>query len=172
MTLSPSRQEIYMLMDKYAGILQLKDKRILDVGIAGDPQLDGATSPSEKYRWFGEGNTFETLDNDPATRPDTVGDICEAPYLQDTFDLVIVSETLEHVYDYQRALRECNRILKDRGYLIVDTPWLVDWHPTETTPDYWRFSEDAYRTILAANGFKIMDFYSSPNIKGALAIKL
>ena len=169
--MTPQREEIWKLMLKWANLLKLQDASVLDVGIAGDPIIPGAHTRSEKYQWFGEGNNFETLDNDPAWQPDKVGDICVAPYPVDNFDLVILSETLEHIFDFKLALSECCRILKPGGHLIITTPWLVDQHPTETTADYWRFSQQAYEKLLPEAGFAIREFYSSQLIKGVLCWK-
>ncbi len=41
-----------------------------------------------------------------------------------SFDLVIHSETLEHVHDYQRALSEARRVLKHGGYQVYTIPLL------------------------------------------------
>lgn len=169
-TVSPQRREIYDQLDKYAAKLGLKDAKVLDVGTAGDPKLPGARMPSEKYQWFGEGNEFYTIDNDPALEADYLGDICNTQFNDDQFDLVILSETLEHVYDFHNALKECNRITRE--YFIVDTPWLIPHHPTDSTPDYWRFSIQAYEKMLTEAGFKILDFYSSNNIVMALCRKV
>lgn len=159
-------------MKRYSDILGLKGKRILDVGIAGDPIFPGATSPSEKYEWFGEGNEFFTLDNDRATKPDVVGDICSPPKNLGRFHLVILSEVLEHVFNFQDALLGANKVIVEGGHLIVTTPWMIEHHPTESTPDYWRFSAQALERVLNYSGFIINDMYSSSLIKGVLCEKV
>jgi GT2 family glycosyltransferase len=42
-----------------------------------------------------------------------------------TFDLVVHSDTLEHVPDVSKALSECRRVLKPGGHLIYTVPVLV-----------------------------------------------
>jgi ubiquinone/menaquinone biosynthesis C-methylase UbiE len=44
----------------------------------------------------------------------------------DCFDLVIHSETLEHLHDYELALSEVRRVLKPGGYQIYSIPLLHD----------------------------------------------
>lgn len=158
-------------MEKYGLMLNLQGKEVLDIGIAGDPKLPGATSRSEKYKWFGPGNHFQTLDNDPAWEPDIIGDICAAPFGDNQFDLVILSECLEHIYDFRQALAECYRITKPGGHFILTTPWMVEHHPTGFTADYWRFSKQAYEKLLGETKFQIENLYSSNLIGGALCIK-
>ena len=42
----------------------------------------------------------------------------------DFFDLVIHSETLEHLHDYEAALCEARRVLKPGGYQVYSVPLL------------------------------------------------
>lgn len=61
------------------------------------------------------------------------------PFFDDTFDLVICSEVLEHVEDHEAAAREITRVLKPGCSLVVSVP--------RRAPEYicWMLSE-AYRT--------------------------
>ncbi len=43
-------------------------------------------------------------------------------YKNNTFDLVLHSETLEHVNDPSKAMNECRRVLKDDGLVLFTTP--------------------------------------------------
>ena len=49
------------------------------------------------------------------------------PFKEETFSCVILGELIEHVPDPDFLLRECYRVLKKRGILIVSTPNLVSW---------------------------------------------
>ncbi len=44
------------------------------------------------------------------------------PYKDNYFDLVVAGDILEHIYDTETFVRECWRILKKGGQLIVSTP--------------------------------------------------
>jgi SAM-dependent methyltransferase len=41
---------------------------------------------------------------------------------QDEFDLVLLISVLEHLWDPQEALRECRRVLKNGGLLLINVP--------------------------------------------------
>ncbi len=49
------------------------------------------------------------------------------PLPSNTFDLVFSDQLIEHVYDTDFLLKECHRILKRDGHLIIITPNLSFW---------------------------------------------
>ena len=49
------------------------------------------------------------------------------PYPEETFDVVHSSEFIEHLEDTESFLRECRRVLKTGGRLVVSTPNLHYW---------------------------------------------
>jgi ubiquinone/menaquinone biosynthesis C-methylase UbiE len=50
------------------------------------------------------------------------GDIEQLACASNTFDLVVASEVVEHLWDPESFFAEAYRVLKDKGYLIVETP--------------------------------------------------
>jgi len=44
----------------------------------------------------------------------------------ESFDLVIHSDTLEHIQDPIKGLSECKRVLKDGGFCVFTVPMIVD----------------------------------------------
>ena len=53
-------------------------------------------------------------------------DMMDLPYDDGTFDLVVHSDTLEHIPDAVQGLSECRRVLKPGGRLCFTVPILVD----------------------------------------------
>jgi len=43
-------------------------------------------------------------------------------------DIVLLCEVIEHIYNPDKVLEECNRILKPGGKIIITTPNLVSWY--------------------------------------------
>lgn len=55
------------------------------------------------------------------------GDAHEMPFKNRCFDVLIAGEVIEHLYDPERFLRECKRLLQKGGILIVTTPNRKSW---------------------------------------------
>lgn len=53
-------------------------------------------------------------------------DIMNLSYANDSFDLVLHTEVIEHVTNYQQALSECRRVLKPGGICLFTVPILMD----------------------------------------------
>lgn len=47
------------------------------------------------------------------------------PFEDDSFDLVIACEVIEHIYDTDHFLEESNRVLERNGFLVISTPNLT-----------------------------------------------
>jgi 2-polyprenyl-3-methyl-5-hydroxy-6-metoxy-1,4-benzoquinol methylase len=56
-----------------------------------------------------------------------VADICAVPFRDESFDLVVSLETIEHAPDPRKALAELVRVTKRRGRLIVSNPNYLDF---------------------------------------------
>lgn len=51
-----------------------------------------------------------------------VGDMAQLPYADETLDLVISSEVIEHAPDPERVMKEITRVLRPHGKLILTIP--------------------------------------------------
>jgi SAM-dependent methyltransferase len=74
-----------------------------------------------------------------------IGDLSDAPQIPDnTFDCIILTQTLHLIYDFKGALNTCYRILKPGGVLLLTSPGITpidhwDWKKTW----YWSFTDTA-----------------------------
>jgi ubiquinone/menaquinone biosynthesis C-methylase UbiE len=58
------------------------------------------------------------------------GNATALPFAADSFDLVVSFETIEHVAEPTRFLDECARVLKRGGHLVISTPNVKAYNPT------------------------------------------
>ena len=150
--MTPLRDEVIKTMLMYRDILMPDNKgwNCLEVGIDGDER------PSGNYRNFSLGNKWTTMDNVADFKPDVVADICDTKLPEDSYDLIIVSQTLEHVYEFSKVFGECQRLLKKGGYLIIDCPFMYPFHGTNDYGDYWRLTHQAMRKQLQSAGLQVI----------------
>ena len=79
-----------------------------------------------------------------------IGDLANAPHLPgDAFDCIVLTQTLQFIYDYKEALKTCYRILKPGGCLLLTAPGITsidvgEWKSTW----YWAFTDIAIKRIL------------------------
>jgi len=65
-----------------------------------------------------------------------IADLTDAPHVEsDAFDCIILTQTLQLVYDVHAAIRTLQRILRPSGVLLLTVPGI-----TPTTDDEWRAS--------------------------------
>jgi len=73
---------------------------------------------------------------------DIVGDAHILPFADETFDGIICTSVLEHVWNPVKVVNEIYRILKKGGKIYIEVPFLYPYHPvTETDMDYQRYTE-------------------------------
>lgn len=71
-------------------------------------------------------------------------------------DIVVSTQVLEHVQDPKRYLAECYRLLRPGGRLVLSTHGYWLYHPDPT--DFWRWTKDGLRLITEEAGFRIVRF--------------
>ncbi len=109
---------------------------------------------------------FEAAPNldDPEPRWSVLaGNALTLPFADNQFDVIVCSEVLEHIPDYQQALTEITRILKPGGQLAVSVPrywpewicWRLSEHYHNTPGGHVRiFQDQALRRDIEACGFR------------------
>jgi 2-polyprenyl-3-methyl-5-hydroxy-6-metoxy-1,4-benzoquinol methylase len=126
-------QNRYWYMTKFNSIINFvksilaeqKECRILDLGCA---QGNYSLTLSKRYEVIGVDIRshfikYAMLKKEPLEDAIFLCTDAEGlPFKNDSFDLVICSEVIEHVGDPQKVIKEIRRILKSSGNLIITTP--------------------------------------------------
>lgn len=84
--------------------------------------------------------------------PDTTyyqGDVL--PIASHSCDLILATETLEHVLDPPTFLSEARRCLRAGGWLVLTMPFAARWHFIPY--DYWRMTPSGIDHLLRSSGF-------------------
>lgn len=109
---------------------------LLDLG-AGPQQFKELTSSF----------TTTAVDKDSYPGIDVIADITQPlPFSENSYNVVMLSHTLEHISEPYTLLRECYRVLKPGGLLILAVPFMVLEH--QGPYDYYRYTQHGLRYLL------------------------
>jgi len=95
-------------------------------------------------------------------------DICQLTFADESLDLVVCCEVLEHIPDYKKGLSEIYRVLKKNGYFLISVPkeplwrilnmargkYLKDFGNTPTHVNHW--SSNGLKNLVKNSGFDIL----------------
>ena len=76
------------------------------------------------------------------------------PFATASFDGVLCSQVLEHVFTPEEFLREIARVLRPGGRLVLAVPFAWDEH--EQPNDFARYSSFGLRALLERTGFNVV----------------
>ncbi|MDZ4772832.1 MAG: methyltransferase domain-containing protein [Planctomycetota bacterium] len=110
----------------------------------------GGSILGEGMQEFRARTDIDFVDSDVAFGPLTklVCDAHDLPFADASIDGVIAQAVLEHVADPYRVTSEIHRVLKPRGLVYAETPFL---QPAHSTPyDFHRFTHVGYRRVFRA----------------------
>lgn len=85
---------------------------------------------------------------------DVLGSAMNLPFADESFDVVICTEVLEHLHDPWMAMRECARVLKPGGRIFLTTPFINPLH--EVPHDFYRYTPFSLQ-FLGMNSGLILD---------------
>jgi SAM-dependent methyltransferase len=86
--------------------------------------------------------------------PDLYSEISALPFKDNTFDTILCTHVLEHVYDPFCAFHEMKRALRRGGVIIIGTPLIYWIH--EAPVDYLRYTKYFYQKIAKMYDFEII----------------
>jgi len=131
---------------------------VLDVGCGAQPYR-GLVHPLATYRGI---DTYAANDNFGYQAPGSEifsGDTW--PVADESVDVILCTETLEHVFDTKRFLNELARCLKPGGLVLITVPFAARWH--FVPHDYWRFTPSSLDQLLRTIGCEDVRVYARGN---------
>jgi len=99
-----------------------------------------------------------------------VCDLAAIPVEDCTYDLVLLTQVLEHVPHPLAVLRELHRVLKPGGEIWLSAPLYFYEH--ETPHDYFRYTQFGLRYLVQAAGFALKRLEWMEGYYGTLSFQL
>lgn len=94
------------------------------------------------------------IDIDKTLMPDIVAPVEKLPVKNNSVDTIKATDLFGYVEDYQQGFRECLRVLKRGGIIILSFPYLTAFDNEQH--DSQRLTEYKIRKSLEATGFSII----------------
>jgi len=144
---------------------------VLDIGCSSGGFL--AYLKSDRWRLYGIEADQPTAERARASTGAEVfaGDVADASFPDDTFDLVTCSDVLEHLYEPGGVFRKVYHWLKPGGIFYVFVPNIMSWE-ARVFRSYWygldlprhlhHFSKKSLGTLAAYNGFRQLRMATPP----------
>ena len=107
-------------------------------------------------RKFGKGVTQEDVLNYVEGNPNAtiVADLTDAPHIPDnTFDCIIITQTLQMIFEVDKAIKTLHRILKPGGVVLCTSHGMTRVARREGVDDwgeYWHFTTQSKRRLFRA----------------------
>lgn len=124
--------------------------RILDFGCGGSP-----------YRSLFPNAEYVRADIEGTPNIDVVIDTSSnessLPIGDESFDIILSSQVLEHVSRPEAYLQECWRLLRPNGRLILTTHGFFEDHGCPF--DFFRWTSDGLRSVLIGGGFSVSEVW-------------
>lgn len=133
------------LMDYFAENSGKSFHTIIDLGCGKQP-----------YRQFYEklSKTIIAADIDQNENVSVLLEADRLPFIEESIDLVLFTEVIEHVSNPQLTLKEIARVLRVNGLLIITWPLFYPLH--DFPKDFYRLTEFGMQTALNDCGLKLI----------------
>ncbi|GMV28427.1 MAG: hypothetical protein AMXMBFR59_05520 [Rhodanobacteraceae bacterium] len=122
---------------------------VVDVGCA-DSALRDRLDPSVRYVGLDFPGTATALYR---TRPAVFGDAQQLPFLDASFDCLIVLDVLEHLPRPQASLIEAARVLRPGGIVLLHVPFAYPLH--DRPYDFWRLTRHGLETLARGAALEV-----------------
>jgi hypothetical protein len=131
---------------------------VLDVGCGAQPYRP-LLHPSAKYCGIDTAAAKEKFGYEVPGTCYFDGEIW--PVEDGSIEFLLITETLEHVFDTPQFLLEAARCMAPGGTILLTVPFAARWHFVPY--DYWRFTPSSLDYLLQAAGFTDIHVYARGN---------
>lgn len=137
--------------------------KLIDVGCGTKPYESLFSPFVDSY--FGVDYPQTMVSNYGAqTKADLFADCSETELPDCSFDTLLSTQVIEHIYDTKKFINECYRILASGGIGIFTIPFV--WQCHSEPYDFYRFTKYSIKRLFSESGFEVLKI---ENLEGAYA---
>lgn len=142
-----------------------KKQSLIDVGCGEKPYLNIYSPFVEKSVGVDVNYTLHK-----ENKADVFFDGKKIPFEDNSFDIVICTEVLEHVQEPKEFVAELKRVVKPNGYIVLTVPFSQGLH--EVPYDYYRYTQFSLEYMALNQQLKIEELYAYGNWSGNVLLLL
>lgn len=140
---------------------------------AGDSVLDAGSGEGFYRPLFRNANYYSTdfiqVDK-PYGEVNFVSKLENIPIKSNIFDVVLLTQVLEHIPNPSIVLNEIYRVLKPEGHVWLSAPLFFPEH--EVPYDFYRYTQYGLRYIVESAGFEVVELYPLEGYGATLSYQL
>ena len=142
----------FLIKDIRDGIQQYAQGHLLDLGCGNKPY-------ESLYKPLTSSQIGCDIIQSDKHKVDVICPVTMLPFSNETFDSILCTQVLEHVFDGNKMMNEIFRVLKPGGNIILTVPFAWELH--EEPYDFFRYTKHALKQLFQNNGLDID--YIKPN---------
>lgn len=143
----------YALIKIFSKYYRSERRKILEVG----SYIVNGQEKFMDFRSFFKNSEYIGCDLREGKGVDIITNVEKLIFNDNTFDLVICLDTLEHVQNPIKASSELFRVIKDNGILILSS--VMNFAIHKYPNDYWRFTPDSFELLTRNFDYKFIGYF-------------
>lgn len=140
-----------------------KGSKVLDIGAGGCPHKDKFNHCEYSTQDFIQLSDSQIQNQEGYGKIDYVSDILNIPVPDESYDVILCTEVIEHVPDPISAIKEISRILKPGGTLLLTAPLMSGLHQ-EPYHYYGGYTKYWYQKFLTENNFTELEIETNGSL--------
>lgn len=140
--------------------------RLIDLGCGTKPYAEVFAPHVASHFGVDYGGTTEQHYG-AATKADLLVDGSKTGLPEGSFDTILCTQVLEHVFETEEFIAECHRLLAKGGKGIFTIPLLWQLHAEPN--DFYRFTRFAIQKLFERQGFRVLELRPTGGAYAALA---